>query len=281
MKKYCVLFNPFSANNCGEELSHKLDEILSDCELQYQSMDEIKDFKKFFEEEKEDLIICGGDGTINHFINKTKDVTYDNDVLYFPAGTGNDFHNDIGNNNEKPYSIKKYIENLPIVIVDGKEYKFLNNVGFGIDGYCCERGEELKRTKHQKINYTKIAILGLLFYFKPKNAEVEVDGVKHSFKKVWLAPTMNGRFYGGGMMAAPNQDRLNPDHKVSLVVMNGYGKITTLATFPSIFKGEHVKHKMVKVFEGHEIHVKFDKPCAIQIDGETILNMTEYTVKAK
>ena len=49
MKKYCVLFNPFAANNCGEQLSHRLDELLSDCELQYQSMDEIKDFKKFFE----------------------------------------------------------------------------------------------------------------------------------------------------------------------------------------------------------------------------------------
>ena len=124
MKKYCVLFNPYSANSSGEKLSHKLDDILSDCELDYQNMDEIKDFKEFFEKTTDDVIICGGDGTINHFINRTNGLTYNNDVLYFPSGTGNDFHNDVGNGNDKPYSIKKYIEHLPVVTVNGKEYKF-------------------------------------------------------------------------------------------------------------------------------------------------------------
>ncbi|MCQ2979138.1 MAG: diacylglycerol kinase family protein [Clostridia bacterium] len=281
MKKYCVLFNPYSANSSGEKLSHKLDEILSDCELDYQNMDEIKDFKEFFEKTTDDVIICGGDGTINHFINRTNGVTYNNDVLYFPSGTGNDFHNDVGNGNDKPYSIKKYIEHLPVVTVNGKEYKFINNVGFGIDGYCCERGDELKKKSDKPINYTSIAILGLLFYYKPKNAEVTIDGKTMDFKKVWLCPSMNGRYYGGGMMAAPNQDRLNSDHKVSVVVMHKKNKFGTLIAFPSIFKGEHVKKSFVKVIEGNDIHVKFDKPCALQIDGETILGVTEYSVKTK
>ena len=37
---------------------------------------------------------------------------------------------------------------------------------------------------------------------------------------------------------------------------------------------------MVKVFTGKEITVKFDRPCALQIDGETVLGVTEYKVKA-
>jgi diacylglycerol kinase family enzyme len=50
--------------------------------------------------------------------------------------------------------------------------------------------------------------------------------------------------------------------------------------FPNIFKGEHIKdEKAVAILSGHEITVKFDRPCALQIDGETILNVTEYTVK--
>lgn len=281
MKKYYVLFNPYSANNQGEKLSHKLDEILSDCELEYKSMADLDDFKKVLADINDDIIISGGDGTINYFINHIDNIDFDYDILYYPSGTGNDFHNDIGNNCDKPYSIKKYLNRLPIVKVEGKEYKFINNVGFGIDGYCCEAGDEQKLKSSKPVNYTSIAIKGLLFFFKPKNAEVEVDGQKYSFKKVWLAPTMNGKFYGGGMMSAPNQDRLNDEHKVSLVVMNGCGKIHTLITFPSIFKGEHVKSKMTKVFEGKNIHVKFDKPCAIQIDGEVIKNITEYYVESK
>ena len=50
--------------------------------------------------------------------------------------------------------------------------------------------------------------------------------------------------------------------------------------FPSIFKGEHVKHtKQVEVLRGHEITVEFDRPTALQIDGETVLGVTSYTVK--
>jgi hypothetical protein len=37
---------------------------------------------------------------------------------------------------------------------------------------------------------------------------------------------------------------------------------------------------MVDIYEGKEITVKFDHPCALQIDGETILGVTEYTVRS-
>ena len=48
--------------------------------------------------------------------------------------------------------------------------------------------------------------------------------------------------------------------------------------FPSIFKGEHVKkEKYVTVLKGKNITVKFDSPRALQIDGETVLDVEEYT----
>lgn len=31
---------------------------------------------------------------------------------------------------------------------------------------------------------------------------------------------------------------------------------------------------------GHEMTVKFDRPVALQIDGELVLNVTEYTVRS-
>lgn len=92
---------------------------------------------------------------------------------------------------------------------------------------------------------------------------------------------MNGRYYGGGMDCAPAQDRLNKDRKLSLVVFHGSGKLHTLMIFPSIFKGEHVKHtKQVQVIEGYDITVEFDGPCALQIDGETVLAVTKYNARS-
>ena len=81
-------------------------------------------------------------------------------------------------------------------------------------------------------------------------------------------------------MATPGQDRLNPERTVTTMVMFGKGKLGTLIAFPTIFKGEHVKkEKIVKIFKGKNVTVKFDRPVALQIDGETVLNVTEYSVE--
>ena len=173
------------------------------------------------------------------------------------------------------------MKHLPTALVNGKQYKFVNGVGFGIDGYCCEEGDRQRAKKPgKKINYTNIAIKGLLGAFKPVNATVSIDGVSHEFKKVWLAPTMNGRFYGGGMMPTPDQDRQH-NGTLSTLVFFGMGPLGALTIFPSIFTGEHIKHeKNCALFRGKNINVTFDRPCALQIDGETIPNVTEYTVCA-
>jgi len=92
---------------------------------------------------------------------------------------------------------------------------------------------------------------------------------------------MKGRFYGGGMMAAPEQDRNASDGSLSVMLFYGAGRLRTLMAFPSIFKGEHVKRtKMVAIHKGKDIYVKFDSPAPVQIDGETILGVTEYHATA-
>ena len=91
---------------------------------------------------------------------------------------------------------------------------------------------------------------------------------------------MNGKYYGGGMMCAPEQDRLG-DGRCSVVLFHGSGKLKTLMVFPSIFKGEHVKHdKVVAQHKGREVTITFDEPRPLQIDGETILDVLTYTVKS-
>jgi diacylglycerol kinase family enzyme len=225
------------------------------------------------------MIICGGDGTLNRFVNDVKGLQFSNKVLYYACGSGNDFLRDIPHDEGKPVAFNEYMENLPTVLVNGKEYVFLNGVGYGIDGYCCEVGDKLRAEKPgQNINYAGIAIKGLLFHYKPTNATVIVDGKEYAYKKVWLAPTMYGRYYGGGMLPAPEQRR--GQDNVSVMLFHGSGKLKTLMIFPSLFKGEHVKHtKNIAVFSGKEITVKFDTPRTLQIDGETVFDVSEYTVR--
>lgn len=279
---YHVLYNPRSNNKQGETTAKKLTDILTGSEVIYHDIIELTDYVTFFGGLPEDdvAIICGGDGTLNRFVNDTQGLTIRQKLLFYTAGSGNDFCRDLSDIDENGLvDLEKYIKDLPTVTVKGKDYLFLNGVGYGIDGYCCEVGDKLRETSDKPINYAGIAIKGLLFHFKPANATITIDGKTETFKKCWLAPTMNGRFYGGGMMPTPDQDRLSPEHKVSTLVYFGSGKLKSLIVFPSLFKGEHLKHsEMCQVRTGKNVKVVFDRPCALQIDGETILDVTEYEV---
>ena len=278
--KYIVLYNPYSANQHGREYAYKLKEELKD-ELEFFNMLGIDNYKRFLKKHKEDIIICGGDGTINYFINFTRGIKYDNDVLYYSTGTGNDFYNDIGDNNHFPFNINKYIKDLPIVTIKGEEHLFINGIGIGIDGWCCEVGDLHKTKTDKPVNYTNLCIKGLLGGYKPRNARVIVDGESYDFKNVYIVSTMNGNCYGGGIHIAPKQDRLNKEGKLTVVVAHSNTRAGMMLTFPKILKGKHEGSSKISMFTGKDVKVIFDKPCAVQIDGETIKDVSEYAVRTQ
>lgn len=279
---YKVLFNPLAGSVEDETFHSGLTKALEGEPFELFDITKV-DYPEFLSTVKdgEGVIIAGGDGTLNRFINDTDGMNITAPLFYYAAGNGNDFWTDIGKvKGDKPVALEPYLKDLPTVTVNGKDYKFINGVGFGIDGYCCEVGDKLKAA-NKKVNYTGIAIKGLLFHFKPKKAKVTVDGVTKEFKKVWIAPSMHGRMYGGGMIPTPAQDRNNAEGTLSTCIFYRGGRLKTLMVFPKIFKGEHIKkQKQVCILSGKEITVEFDSPCALQIDGETVLNVTKYTVKS-
>ena len=228
--------------------------------------------------DKDLIYLVGGDGTINRFANDVYGAEIPCPVLFISGGTGNDFLKDIVENyhREGYTDIREYITNLPTIKVNGTTCHFLNGIGYGIDGMCCEVADQMKAGGKEKINYTGLTIKLLLFKYKCPTATVIIDDKKEQvYKKVWLASTMNGRYYGGGMKVAPEQDRKG--NGLTCVIWHGSGKIKTLATFPKIFEGKHVEKKdIITVIPAKHVKVKFDIPTAMQIDGETVLGVTEY-----
>lgn len=279
MAKAYVLYNPLAGNGTCEQDVKKLETIISD-PIEYYDLTRITNYNVFLSDLSADdyLIICGGDGTLNRFINSTSNITISQEILYYPTGSGNDFAREVCPDTDKPVPVTNYLKDLPTVVVNGKTYRFLNGIGFGIDGYCCEQGDILRAKSKEKINYAGIAIKGMLFHYKPKNAKVTVDGKSYEYKNVWIAPTMNGKYYGGGMIPTPGQDRLDPEKKLSVCLYYGKFKLPVLCVFPGLFKGKHVNHKkMVSIHRGQKITVEYDRPTPLQIDGETITGVTSYT----
>ena len=277
---FYILYNPHAGDGMSEVAARRLAESEAYLGSEIISMTDIKSYSEFFADKQDaSVIICGGDGTLNRFINDADGVAH-GDVYYMASGSGNDFLRDLDMTEQtEPILLNKYIEKLPVCEVGGKKYKVLNGVGYGIDGYCCMMGDAMKEQNYKKIDYTAIAIGGLLGKYKPCGGKVTVDGESRTYKKIWIAPAMNGRYYGGGMMPCPDQDRLAGDGTVSCCVFHDTSKLRTLLIFPSLFKGEHVKHvKNVDLRSGKHVTVEFDSPRPLQIDGETIKGVTKFSM---
>ena len=107
------------------------------------------DYREFFSSLKDDdeVVLIGGDGTINYLINHVDVSELKNIVYLYGNGSGNDFLNDINEKPGKEILLNPYLVNLPTATVNGKKYKYINNMSFGIDGYCCEEADRIKAKK--------------------------------------------------------------------------------------------------------------------------------------
>jgi len=277
-----ILMNPKANNGCGEQEAHAYGANLKDVE--YHSVLEIKDMKAFFKDLKPEdtVILSGGDGTLNHFLNDLRGYSPKNQIYYVKTGSGNDFYRDVEKDVENGrIHLNRYMENLPVITVGDMERVFINGIGYGIDGETCLIGDRLRETSDKPVNYSNIAVKLLLGSYRKNKATITVDGKTTTYDQVWFASTMKGRFYGGGMMVAPQQDRFNKKGTVSVVCLHKWSRLVTLMRFTSLFKGEHVKWTdWCHIVEGKQVKVTFEYPCALQIDGEVIPNVLTYTVQA-
>ena len=124
MKYY--LYNSKSNNGIRPEISDSI-ELIDAVGM---------DYPAFLEglNEEDEVVLIGGDGTLNYFVNHTKGFEIKNNIYLLGGGTGNDFFTDIGKSAGEEVKVNEYIKNLPTVRVNGLEQLFINNMGFGIDG---------------------------------------------------------------------------------------------------------------------------------------------------
>lgn len=98
MLTYHILYNPHAGSGRGPEAAYRLNALLPDDRLLFRDITEIDDYGAFFRSLRDDdrVVIAGGDGTLNRFINDTAPLRTDCGIYYFATGSGNDFLADIG-----------------------------------------------------------------------------------------------------------------------------------------------------------------------------------------
>ena len=130
MKTY-VIYNKKSNNDQGAKGAFRIKEIWTQKELVYKEVNEFDTYQELFDSISPDdeVVVCGGDGTLNFLVNEIDCDSIENRVYYYPTGSGNDFWTDIGKSAEDgPALINDYLVRLPSVIVNGMTKKFINGM---------------------------------------------------------------------------------------------------------------------------------------------------------
>lgn len=274
-----ILYNPISRNGKNDRLVLKLARKLrkKGRSVSVKSLLEIPDISAFLAkiDDRARFIIVGGDGTLNRLANEIKDFNIPQDIYLYRAGTGNDFARSL-KSKKRLVSIKEHLYNLPKVTVEGKRYSFLNGVGIGLDGYIVHLVNESKFNKN-KGNYLTKSLYALR-KFQPIKSRVTIDGKVIETENTLLVSVMNSKFLGGGMRMAPHASR--EDDNLDVVIIKNVSRIKLFLLVPTIYLGWHrfIK-KHVEIHKGKDINIEFLSPSYVQIDGESIKEVTEISAK--
>ena len=106
-----ILYNPKSNN--GNTLEHIKEQYLTISDVTIIDVLNEEIYMNCLKSltEKDTVILIGGDGTLNHFVNDVKDLNIKAKVLFNATGTGNDFYTDVKNSTDgELIEINKYIQ---------------------------------------------------------------------------------------------------------------------------------------------------------------------------
>lgn len=269
-----ILYNPLSKNSKSNVQTHKLVRYYKKNKISFRlkSILKVSDIKKYLDTKKEidKVILLGGDGTINRFVNDTIDYKFTQDIYLKPNGSGNDYLRSLKEKDDLPQYIMESVYDT------GFKTNFINSTGMGVDGFV---GYLINQNKNKGLlGYFKSTIKAIIKYI-PEPLTLTLDGEVHKFEKAYLVVIGNGKYFGGGMKVAP-QGNIN-DENLDVIVAHSCKKLKLTLIFLTIYLGKHIKFKK-NVFYKKAKHVKavYTTPQITQADGENYYDITSIEAKS-
>jgi diacylglycerol kinase (ATP) len=220
------------------------------------------------------VFLVGGDGTLNYFINKYKDIPVP--VAIFKGGSGNDFAWKLYGN-KTVYSYLEHIcsgipQKIDAGICNGRY--FINGVGIGFDGAVVKAMTGRKGISSGHLRYLLTVIKTVVGY---KEQELRLCfNDKQVNQKLFMITVANGSRYGGGFLVAP-QALLN-DGLLDLVSITCISKLKRLFYLPLVEKGRHLQLPFVSAAKTIRVKIESPSPVAAHLDGE-LLESTVFDIE--
>lgn len=236
------------------------------------------------EEGRRFIIACGGDGTINEIANGIIESGTDCELGIFPSGTGGDFRRTLGIPTELREAARTLREGRTEAIDVGKitylnhngeseSRYFLNVSSFGLAASIIERVKGSTSLKWLPLDTVRgrasfaLSTLQEVAGLATTNVRVKLDdGDEHPLSTVNFC-IANARYFGGGMMIAP--DAKIADGFLDVINIGDINTAKILLNAYTLYRGSHLSLKEVRdtlarriearpLNDGDEVHIEVD-----------------------
>lgn len=232
------------------------------------------------------IIACGGDGTINEIANGILLSGEDAELGVLPSGTGGDFRRTLG----LPHSTREAaaaLRNGVTKQMDAGKVTFANHDGETVSRFFLNissvglAADVIKRVKSAKVfdwlpvesmrGKANFAVSALQEIIDLDATLVRVrfdDGDEHTVQTIAFC-VANSRYFGGGMMIAP--DAAINDGLLDVINIGDLSTAKILLNAYSLYRGTHQKLTEVNSTLAKRIEVSAadpSKPIFLETDGE-------------
>ena len=219
-----------------------------------------------------ELIVIGGDGTINEVINNY----HGKEIIYLAYGSGNDLARSI--EFKKDIEISRLLESKRFIeydvgVVNDRKFCSGFDIGFNADIIKRANGSKLKKYLGKYI-YLLQGVIGILMLKKYK-AKILWDSGEITTDKLYLLNAMIQLYEGGGIKFAPNAT--GQDGKLHIMIMENMSLATFVYNYLCLLLKKHNKMRKVKQITTDRLAIKTNQRY-FQIDGELINNTEQLNV---
>jgi YegS/Rv2252/BmrU family lipid kinase len=229
------------------------------------------------------VAVVGGDGTLNEvaqaYVSDDGEPIAGPDLALIPCGTGGDFKKTLGMSGALDEAIgrirhgaRRPIDLGVLRITDPhgdlRTHAFVNIASFGIGGQVDALVNAGPKWLGGKASFF-VGTLRAMAKYKNASVRVKVDGATWFEGPAFNVAIANGRYFGGGMMIAPQADP--SDGRFEVVALGDFTRREVIGMTAKVYQGAHLSLDGVRVTHGVRVEAEAIHPWAsvlADVDGE-------------
>lgn len=230
------------------------------------------------------IAVAGGDGTLNEvaqaYLDRDGRPVAGPPLAVLPIGTGDDFYRTLGAADDLDRTVERILHAEPrafdlgvlrlTTLAGAPELRaFVNIASFGLAGETDRIVNRAPRWLGGRASFYLATVRALTTWRNPP-VRVHVDGALWLESPVVNVMIANGRYFGGGMMIAPEADPA--DGRFDIVAVGDLSRLQTLGLTGAVYAGTHIARPLVTTTRGTAVEARAavaSDVVLIDMDGET------------